>query len=112
MEIGDRMAGREVRCVGCEHWVDVPERPRGGRRIRSADLVDDDDGLSGAEWAIFAALFFIVPAVNVLVSSVLYYVWRSTQPRRANQINLLGFLVFGCHVLLAILIGVIASQLR
>jgi hypothetical protein len=107
MEIGERMAGREVRCVGCDEWIDVPQH--GARRVRSADLVDENDGLSGTQYALFGLLFAMIPMVNVVVSSVLYYVWRSTRPRAANQINLLGFLIFGVHILLGILLAALLS---
>ncbi len=107
MEIRDRMAGEQVRCVGCREWIEVPRR----RRVRSAHLIQDDDGLSGGEWALFSVLFVLIPVVNVVVSSVMYYVWRSTQPRRATQINLLGFLVFGFHILVAVLIAVLRASL-
>ncbi len=101
------MAGEQVRCVGCREWIEVPRR----RRVRSAHLIQDDDGLSGGEWALFSVLFVLIPVVNVVVSSVMYYVWRSTQPRRATQINLLGFLVFGFHILVAVLIAVLRASL-
>ena len=109
MEIGERMAGSEVRCVGCDEWVDVPVR---ARRVRSAHLVEDDDGLSGTNYALLGLAFFFIPIVNVIVSSVLYYAWRDTRPRAANQVNALGFLIFGAHVLLFIAFAVLIANLR
>jgi hypothetical protein len=73
------------------HW-DRDERPRTDR--------PRDQGLSSNEWLLFSLLFLVIPAANVMVSSVLYYLWRSSQPRRANQINAIGFIVFGVHALL------------
>jgi hypothetical protein len=105
LEIGDRMAGREIRCVECDAPIEVP-----GRRREPVD-----PGLSGGALAAFTALFLLIPCANVLVSSILYYVWRYSdppKPRSANQINLLGFAVFGFHVLLYVLlivIGVLAK---
>ena len=104
MEIRDRMAGEQIRCVGCRAWIEVPRRRRAARRLL------EDNGLTGGEWALFAVMFALIPVVNVVVSSVLYYVWRNTQPRRANQINLLGFLIFGFHILVGILIAVLRSR--
>jgi hypothetical protein len=110
MEIGDRMAGQQVRCVGCDEWVDVPQRRARRRRVSPDRMLDDDEGLSGGHWALFGVLFAVVPIVNVIVSSVLYYAWRSTKPRSANQINLLGFLIFGLHILIGILVGVLTRK--
>src|SRR5262245_5591721 len=73
------------------------DRPRRRRSRRS------DRGLSGLEYFLFGAAFLFVPCVNVIVSSVLYYVWRGWQLLCAAQINMLGFAVFGCHVLLWLL---------
>jgi hypothetical protein len=100
MEIGTRMRGRQVRCVECDRLVTVPEE--GGK---------SDEGLSGQEWLLYGLLFLVIPAVNVLLSSILYYVWKGTQPRRANQINLLGFLIFGCHIGLGVLLALAAPGL-
>jgi hypothetical protein len=101
MDIGDKMEGKEVRCVGCKEWVDVPERSRkrrGGRRAAERDA-----GLSGQDLALFALAFVLFPGVNVIASSVLYYVWKSDKPKRASQINLLGFAIFGFHVVIWVL---------
>src|SRR5262249_44822940 len=50
----------------------------------------------------------LVRWVNVVAGSFLFPLWGTDQPRRASQINLLGFLVFGIHVVLA---GVFAVSL-
>ncbi len=85
------MAGRKVECVECGIRVRVPDgdSPVGG-----------DDGLPAQEAVLFGLLFFLIPVANAVVSSVLYYTWRAQYPRRANQINLMGFLIFGLHVIL------------
>ena len=99
MEVASRMRGQKVRCVECERTVTVPDdRP-------------DDPGLSPQEWWLFGFLFILIPAANVLVSSILYYVWRKKQPRRANQINTLGFIIFGCHVVIFIALRLLVPQL-
>lgn len=69
-------------------------------------------GLNGGQLAGLGLLFAAIPAVNVIVSSVLYYLWRDVHPRQARQINLLGFAVFGLHLLGGILIAiaVVANQ--
>jgi hypothetical protein len=51
------------------------------------------------ELLLFGGLFLFVPIVNVIVSSVLYYVWRRERPSKATQVNVLGFVLFGLHVL-------------
>src|SRR5262245_45021546 len=97
MEIGERMAGEQVQCVECNEWVDVPERRARRRRIEPGERGDGDEGLSGPEWALFTVAFLFVPLINVMVSSIMHYAWRDTQPRKATQINLLGFAIFVLH---------------
>jgi hypothetical protein len=95
LEIKDHMAGKEVDCIECGETIEVPlctpQRYRG--RL---------EGLSPTEWTLYTLLFVFVPCVNVILSSVLYYTWRNSQPRRATQINLLGFVVFGFHIFLRV----------
>jgi hypothetical protein len=106
MEVSDRMRGRRVECVECGGPVRVPDRIR-RRRRREAD----DTGMSSGEYLLYTCMFLIIPAVNVIVSSVLYYVWKRDHPRKANQINGLGFIIFGVHILIAILIAVLTNSL-
>jgi len=63
-----------------------------------------DSPLSSSEYVLFSIAFLLVPFVKVWVSSILYYVWRRDQPTRAKQINQLGFIVFGCQILLYFLL--------
>jgi len=63
-----------------------------------------DTPLSKNEYLIYTIAFLFIPCVNVLVSSILYYIWRAKQPNRANQMNRLGFMVFGAQLLLGILL--------
>jgi hypothetical protein len=80
------------------------DRPRGERsrseRLRSERPRDTpkSDGLSLAEFLIYPPLFLILPGACVIVSSVLYYVWRGSQPRKASQINWIGFIVFFAQI--------------
>ena len=57
-----------------------------------------DDRLEGYWYAIIW-LSLLVPLVGtwviVAVSSVMYYVWRQSSPKKANAINLQGWLAFG-----------------
>jgi hypothetical protein len=85
---------------------DEDDRPRGGREGRTPDK-----GMSTNEWVAFPILFLAVPMVNVILSSTLYYVWKDNHPRKATQINLLGFAVFGIHVLLFVGFMVLAAVL-
>ncbi len=62
-----------------------------------------NEGLSGKEYLLFSLLFLVLPAACVIVSSVLYYVLKKDQPRRANQINTLGFIIFGVQIALYVL---------
>lgn len=55
-------------------------------------------GLSPKARLAFTGLFLVSPFLNVLVSSVLYYVWRGRQPVRARQINRLGWLIFAIQI--------------
>src|SRR5262249_13831336 len=83
MEMHDRMAGRRVKCLKCGEKVPVP-----------VPVGMDDPGLSTSDYLLFGLLFLVIPAANVVVSSILYYVWKHEQPKRAAQINTLGFLIF------------------
>jgi hypothetical protein len=82
---------------------------------REGIMVPDDkterssEGLSGQAYWLFALLFLFLPAVCVILSSVLYYVWIKDQPKQAKQINRLGFIVFGIHLLLFCLIPYLFS---
>jgi hypothetical protein len=111
MEIKNRMAGQKVRCVECDRLVRVPEEddeddfpPRRRRGIAKRD------SLSGQEFLLFGLLFLFVPVVNVWVSSILYYVWRSERPTRAHQVNMLGFAIFGLHILLVCLVQIVRHR--
>jgi hypothetical protein len=59
-------------------------------------------GLSGKEWLFFGLLFLVIPLACIFVSSILYYSWKNNQPKRANQINALGFIVFGVQLFLLV----------
>ena len=63
-----------------------------------------DDGLSGLEWTLYSILFLFSGCLCVIVSSVLYYVWRDRRPTRAGQINKLGFIICGINIVLGILV--------
>jgi uncharacterized paraquat-inducible protein A len=99
----------ETKCGGCGGKLEFPEKlagqsvecPRCGQQVKvrpSFWAPGRDGGLSRGEYLLFTLLFLSWPAVNVWVSSILYYVWRKSRPRRARQINTLGFLVFGVQV--------------
>lgn len=62
-----------------------------------------EDQLSTTEWLLYGALFVILPILNILVSSMLYYRWRYTTPNRAGQINKLGWAIFGIQMLFTVL---------
>lgn len=71
----------------------------------------DQSGLSTLEWVLYTLGFLIIPFANVILSSVLYYVWRADKPRKANQINRLGFIIFGVNLLvLALRIALLRNQ--
>jgi hypothetical protein len=65
--------------------------------------------LSSREWTVFAVFFMLIPYACVLVSSTLYYVWRKERPKKAKQINLLGFAVFAVQLLVYFLYAYIAA---
>jgi predicted RNA-binding Zn-ribbon protein involved in translation (DUF1610 family) len=102
MGITDRMAGRRVRCTSCDALIDVPEDSP--RRRESRRRKPEDPGLSSKEYWLFFLLFMFVPYACVLVSSILYYVWKGDRPKRANQINSLGFIVFGINIAVSLAI--------
>jgi hypothetical protein len=86
---------RAVPVIEIEDEPEEADRPR-RRRFRRRS----HDGLSSIEFLCFGAAFLVIPLVNVVASSILYYVWRGSRPRRATQINLLGFGVFAVHLLI------------
>ena len=103
MEVKNKMAGQKVRCVGCDRLVRVPENDEDDDLPPRRSL-KSDDGLSSQEWLLYGLAFLFVPAVNVWVSSILYYVWKRDHPKRATQINMLGWVVLAIHVALLCLI--------
>ncbi|TLN28716.1 hypothetical protein FDZ74_00080 [bacterium] len=70
-----------------------------------------DTPLSSTEWALYSVVFFLIPFVNVWVSSILYYVWRGERPTRAKQINRLGFIIFGSQILLSCALSACSASL-
>ncbi|MCC6682855.1 MAG: hypothetical protein IT445_18310 [Phycisphaeraceae bacterium] len=59
----------------------------------------------------YTLLFLLVPYACVLISSTLYYVWRQEHPRKAQQINRLGLIVFGAQFLLMFGYGILVAAL-
>lgn len=72
--------------------------PEGGgtRAVKRKRTVDG--GLNQNQFLGYGAAFLLVPFVNVLVSSILYYRWRSRYPKSAEQINRMGFSIFAFHM--------------
>jgi hypothetical protein len=66
----------------------------------------NDSGLSSREYLIYAVCFAVIPGVNALVSSYLYYHWRKTKPRRAEQINRLGWRVLFFQLLIYFIVRI------
>jgi DNA-directed RNA polymerase subunit RPC12/RpoP len=110
MEIKDRMAGREVECPACDKLIRIPEKSRPSKPKRRPRAREADDELSTLEWVLFSVMFFLFPCINVLVSSILYYVWRNQYPNRASQINILGWIIFGAQILLRVGVFVVFRQ--
>ena len=108
MEIDDEMVGRKVPCIRCDELIGVPEPTREEPVAQRFKI--QAKGLSTKEYLLYTLLFVFIPFANVIVSSVLYYVWRKDQPKRANQINTLGFIIFGCHVAIRFLIWVVLKR--
>ena len=106
MEVKYKMAGQKVRCVSCDRLVRVPEDDEDDDLPPRRSL-KSDDGLSSQEWLLYGLAFLLVPAANVLVSSILYHVWRKDHPKRARQINMLGWAVLAIHVSLFCLIMIL-----
>ncbi|PQO35243.1 hypothetical protein C5Y96_09380 [Blastopirellula marina] len=72
-------------------------------------LPTDSDSLSLSEFIAYGLAFLFLPILCVLVSSLLYYVWKSSSPWKAQQINLLGFGVFFLHILFGCVLGMLAE---
>lgn len=77
-------------CRFCKSPLDAGMRPPPSAYGPPAQ----EDGLSTGQWILYTVLFLFIPCVNVLVSSILYYVWRKDHPRKAKQINGLGWVIF------------------
>ena len=69
-----------------------------------------DVGLSGKEYLMFSLLFLVLPVICALVSGTLYYAWRKQSPKRADQINKLGFLIFGLQMVLYFFVGYLGQS--
>ena len=106
MEVKNKMAGQKVRCVGCDRLVRVPEYDEDDD-LSPRYSPKSDDGLSSQEWLLFGLPFLLVPGTNILVSTILYCVWRRDHPKRATQINMLGWAVLAIHVSLFCLIMIL-----
>lgn len=86
---GETILAVARKCRYCaEHFDDLLDRP----------VHVSHEGLSGAEYFGYTLAFMVIPCANVLASSAMYYRWKATKPRRAQQINRLGFIVFGIHI--------------
>lgn len=72
---------------------------------------DPKAGLGPGEWIGYSLGFWLIPLANVVVSSILYYVWRSGRPRKARQINGLGWAVFLFQALL-IAVAALTGQVQ
>ena len=88
------------RCVQCAVVLPRPEMSGDPQAASSIDRP-----LSRNEWIGYTLGFLFIPCVNVIVSSVLYYSWRAKQPTRANQINRLGWMVFGGQIVLQVVLS-------
>jgi hypothetical protein len=109
MTIGERMVGRDVPCARCDAPVRVPEEsvPRGGAQRRKFAA---DPGLTRKQYWLYALLFLFVPYACVFVSSILYYVWKADRPKSANQINTLGFIIFGINLLVGAILYLLLNR--
>lgn len=67
---------------------DEEERPRRKRRRRRRR---EEPGLTTTEYTLYTLLFLIIPCANVLVSSILYYVWRGNSPPAREPDQYAGF---------------------
>jgi DNA-directed RNA polymerase subunit RPC12/RpoP len=98
-EVSDRKAGRRIRCRKCDERITVPDdRPR-NRRDDTPKKPRLRDALSKEEYLLYGLLFFVSPGINVVVSSFLYFHWKSEFPTKAYQVNQLGWVVFGIQFL-------------
>jgi hypothetical protein len=77
-----------AKCRHCGEWVNEGERIN---RIQ-----EQDQGLSGGEVVGYGLLFFVLPCVSMIIAHVLYYGWKVTSPKKAQQINTLSI---GCFLL-------------
>jgi hypothetical protein len=110
MEFGNAMAGRRIRCGKCDQVIGIPEEDtkRSGPSKTSAaqeapgetTRLADVDGLSDWEYVFYALVCLALPAVNVGLTSYLYFRWKDKFPKRASVINALGWFVFGIHAVL------------
>jgi DNA-directed RNA polymerase subunit RPC12/RpoP len=120
MEFKNSMAGRKIECPRCNQRLEVPDEdttrfdapPKTLAQVSapaSSPQVAEDQ-LSGAEFLGYFLVCLLIPAVNVILTSVLYYSWRSTRPKRAQAIKSMGFMIFGIHCLLGCIIRVMLAS--
>jgi len=65
----------------------------------------NNEGLSTNGYIVYTLVFLFIPCACVLISSGLYYYYRASKPKMANQINTLGFVVFAVQILLAVILS-------
>lgn len=109
-ECGGKVSDHAKACPHCGCVVVIPANAQapsqpGHLQTRPRDLPapPDNDGLSTKQYVLFTAAFLIIPFACVLVSSALYYAWRANTPKKAKQINRLGFIVLGINILVVVL---------
>jgi competence ComEA-like helix-hairpin-helix protein len=61
-------------------------------------------GLSIGARFCFAIIFFLIPVACIFISSILYFVWRDDKPKKARQINSLGWMIIFSQISLIFII--------
>jgi hypothetical protein len=88
---GEQIMATAIKCKHCQEFLDGRPRGAGGGASREDDVLSP-----GWLWGLWAAILvpFAGPWVIVILSSVMYYVWKNDYPNRAKTINRHGWLAW------------------
>ena len=120
----DEMFGKEMNCPNCNEKILVPEKTKTckfcGEEILTAAIkckhcgeftrkitnqIPTQSSQNELEWFWYLLIWggLIIPyagsLIIVVVSSVMYYIWKKEFPNKANKINKLGWMAFGVGIL-------------
>ena len=120
----EEMLGKEMNCPLCNEKIHIPDKTKscefcGEEILRIAqkckhcgeftENITNKNPIQSSkeelEWFWYLLIWggLIIPCAGpgiiVVVSSIMYYIWKKEYPNKANKINKLGWIVFGVGIL-------------